>query len=117
MDSAGVVRQYYRLVDDGTFPELLALFAEEITYARGTRALLRGKEALRRFYEHERLIRSGVHRLVHVVSESDSVIVEGTFVGKLKSGEDVEVAFEDRFTFDASGHIVFRTTTFPGREV
>jgi len=90
---------YYQRVDAGDLEGLLALFHPEVRYERGGRDPIEGIDALRRFYESERLIREGRHQLDAVLVEGDQVAVRGVFRGILQTGEEVAVRFADFYRF------------------
>jgi ketosteroid isomerase-like protein len=111
-----IVRSYYDHVDAHRLEELLALFDEEIVYERQGTPLIVGIAALRRFYEQERIIDSGVHTLDQVLTGADWVAVRGRFDGRLRDGQQVRIRFTDWHHF-RNGRIIRRESLFPGRTV
>jgi ketosteroid isomerase-like protein len=114
--SEALVRAYYERVDAQDVEALLACFAEDAIYLRQGTARIKGKAGLRRFYESERIIESGVHTLEEVLVGARWVAVRGTFRGWLRNGENVEIPFTDWHHL-SSGVIDRRETLFPERQV
>src|SRR5215469_286709 len=92
---ARLAYDYYSHVDAGRVPELLALFHDDVVYRRGRDVVVNGKEALRRFYEEERVIASGRHDLECVAVDDEWVAVRGRATGTLRSGDPFSVDFAD----------------------
>ncbi|MDX6432943.1 MAG: uncharacterized protein QOE54_5309 [Streptosporangiaceae bacterium] len=113
---ADIVRNYYELVDADKVDDLVALFHDEVVYERQGTPEINGKAALRRFYEEERIIAEGSHRLGSVLTDGDWVAVRGRFEGTLTNGDRVEIRFTDWHRF-RDGLIDRRETLFPGRRV
>lgn len=90
-----LIERYYALVDAGQTEEMLRLFHDDIVYQRGRDVVLRGKEALTRFYEHDRIIADGRHELECVAADGDWVAVRGRARGVLRSGEEFTANFAD----------------------
>ncbi len=112
--SPGIEQQvltYYRLVDAQDLDRLLELFADDCVYDRPGYEPLRGKQALSDFYRDVRVIDSGRHELMAVITQGDSVAVEGRFRGKLRNGDSTDIRFADFFRF-AGSRIVERHTYF-----
>lgn len=105
------VRAYYRLVDSGDVPGLLALFADDAVYRRPGYVDMRGHADLARFYGGERVIRAGRHTLDTVVAHGLQVAVTGEFNGVLKDDRAVSLRFADFFVFERR-QIVRRDTYF-----
>ncbi|WP_067491689.1 nuclear transport factor 2 family protein [Actinomadura hibisca] len=112
----GIARRYYELVDADRVDDLLALFHDDIEYQRQGTETIRGIKAMRRFYEGERIIAGGEHRLDQVLAGDAWVAVRGRFEGVLRSGEQVALRFTDWLHF-RDGLIVHRESLFPGRQV
>ncbi|ACZ00285.1 MULTISPECIES: nuclear transport factor 2 family protein [Thermomonospora] len=111
-----IVRSYYEHVDAHRLEEMLALFDENIVYERQGTPTIVGIEALRRFYEHERIIESGRHFLDQVLPGTDWVAVRGRFEGRLRDGRQVRLRFTDWHHF-RDGRIVRRESLFPDEAV
>lgn len=108
---ADVVRRYYELVDAGELEPMLALFTDDVTYRRPGYEPLRGKAAMREFYENHRVIEHGEHTLERVVDGGDQVAVSGEFHGRLRDGTTTSARFADVFDFEAD-RILRRDTYF-----
>lgn len=106
-----IVLRYYELIDTDELDAMYRLFHEDIVYRRPGYATITGMEALREFYESDRVIASGEHTIVSLVAHDDKVAAEGEFRGTLGDGAEVSVRFADFFSFDA-GKIVWRNTYF-----
>jgi uncharacterized protein len=111
-----LAHDYYSHVDAGRLPELLALFHDDVVYRRGRDVVVSGKEALRRFYEDERIIASGRHELECVAVDDQWVAVRGRATGTLRSGDPFSVDFAD-FHQIRDGKIWRRYTYFMDAEV
>jgi ketosteroid isomerase-like protein len=114
--SEALVRRYYQRVDAHDVEALLECFSADASYRRQGTDPIHGKGALRRFYESERVIESGVHQLDDVLVGAEWVAVRGTFCGRLRTGEDVQVGFTD-WHHVVGGVIDRRETLFPSRQI
>lgn len=103
------IRNYYEYVDHGEVEKLLSLFTEDVEYSRPGTDKIEGKEALRRFYEHERIIEEGTHRILKVIVSGTIAASQGTFDGALKSGDSLSIGFAEFFEF-RDGQIFRRWT-------
>ena len=113
MNPESKVRRYYDLVDAGEYEKLVALFASDVVYERPGQEAIRGREALRAFYEDGRPLSDGSHDLHSVVRDGDTVAVRGTFEGE-QGGETVSFGFADFHEF-VDGEIA-RRYTFTDRD-
>lgn len=89
---------------------MLALFADDCVYNRPGYDPLCGKEELTRFYEGQRIIEKGEHRLTTLIVEDETAASAGRFAGISKSGEELKVAFAEVFRF--TGDLIQERTTF-----
>ncbi len=105
------IEKYYRLVDANDIDGILALFTANCIYERPGYDPILGSQALRRFYEVDRVIAAGAHVVDRVITAADSAAVEGIFEGVLRSGEEVSVRFADFFHM-VEGLIGSRRTYF-----
>jgi ketosteroid isomerase-like protein len=112
MDLAERTRHYYATVDAGDVEGVLDWFAEDAVYHRPGYDPMVGREALRAFYDGERIIESGSHDLEQLVSDGSTVAVRGTFTGRLKDGSSVSLGFADFIDYDAQGHARERRSYF-----
>jgi ketosteroid isomerase-like protein len=108
------VRAYYSHVDASKTDALVALFAPDVVYDRPGQAAIRGRAALRAFYEDDRPLSDGSHELDQVVADGRTVAVRGRFEGR-QAGESVGFGFADFHEFDDEG-LITRRTTFTDRD-
>ena len=111
-----IVARYYKLIDRNAVDELLALFHEEVRYDRVGTPPINGHRALERFYRCERGIESGRHQVDALLSNNEWVVARGSFVGRLRSGEEVDIDWTDWHHF-RDGLIDYRQSLFPGRRI
>jgi steroid Delta-isomerase len=109
-DAATTIRRYYELVDAGDVDALVALFAPDIVYRRPGYPPIEGQQALRAFYEGERVIEEGRHSVTSLLSNGDEIAVEGTFAGRLRDGREVNLRFADFFSLE--GRLIARRDTY-----
>ena len=93
MSHSELARAYYDAVDDERIDDLLALFAEDVTYERPGQGSIEGKDDLATFYREERAL-DGEHVLHDVAVDGDRIAVRGTFSGE-QGDEAVEFGFAD----------------------
>ncbi len=110
-DTEALARRYYATVDAGDPNATADLFAANGAYDRPGYDTMVG-EAIRDFYNGERVIESGAHSIAEVVVEGNRAAVHGTFDGKLKDGSDAHEGFADFFVFDDDGLIERRRSFF-----
>lgn len=115
MSIKSTARRYYDLVDAGDYEALVSLFTADVIYERPGQATIRGRDALREFYETGRPLEDGSHELHSVVHEGDTVAVRGTFDGK-QDGERVSIGFVDFHEFDDAGEKIARRYTYTDRD-
>ena len=111
-----LVRDYYAAVDAGDLERALAPFSDDCLYERQGHGSIAGLDAIKAFYRHERIIKEGRHCFDQILCRDDWVAVRGEFVGSLRTGEAVELAFTDWFCI-REYRIVYRQSLFPGRAV
>jgi len=104
----GVVRDYYRHIDQVDIDWVLALFAPDAVYERAD-ATYAGIAAISRFFREERQIR-GVHAIEHVWTDTDSVVALGEFRGVGAAGDARRVRFTDIWHFDGDERVQRRQT-------
>ena len=93
MPHSELAREYYDAVDDDRIEDLLALFADDVTYERPGQGSIEGKDDLATFYREERAL-EGEHEVHDVLVDGDRIAVRGTFSGD-QNGESVEFGFAD----------------------
>ncbi|MFC7215429.1 nuclear transport factor 2 family protein [Saliphagus sp. GCM10025334] len=126
IDPEALVRRYYDRVDADDVEGLLELFSETITYERPGQDPIEGREELRTFYERDRPLEDGEHRLDAVIvdasdtgddpgdagdddSGGNRVAVRGRFSG-VQDGETVSFGFADFHELSPEGVIENRWT-------
>lgn len=98
--------EYFRLVDAGDLPGVLALFDEQIVYRRPGVPPLEGKAAVTDFFQTKRGIARSVHTVDVVAVDGDRVVVEGRLQAELDDGRALDVRFADILWF--AGDLVRR---------
>ncbi|MGX5692860.1 nuclear transport factor 2 family protein [Dermacoccus abyssi] len=106
------IRRYYEVVDAADVEGVLDIFTPDATYRRPGYPDMVGADALRAFYEGERVIESGRHSVHTLVLEGDEGFVGGSFEGVLKNGDQVSLEFADLFRFAPDGKVSFRQSYF-----
>ncbi len=109
---AALVHDFYRFVDTGDVPALVAMFTEDTTYQRPGYPPFAGHDGLSHFYTNVRVIREGEHRVESVVLDGDQVAVRGSFEGVLRDGTSTSLRYADFFTLAADGRFSKRETFF-----
>ena len=107
-----LVQKYYAEIDKGDVERVVALFEVDAEYCRPGYARMSGREAIRSFYADDRIIESGVHYVESIVSDPETVAVEGSFTGTVRGGTDIEVKFAEFFWAGPNGLIMKRRTYF-----
>ncbi|MGZ8362217.1 MAG: nuclear transport factor 2 family protein [Caulobacteraceae bacterium] len=101
----------FGVIDGCRWPELHRFFTPDCVYDRPGYDPIEGLPALRRFYEHERVIASGVHTLHAFVAQDGRAVAMGEFTGLLRDGRPVHVEYADAYEFE-DGKIRSRRTYF-----
>lgn len=116
---AAHVRRYYDVVDADDVAGVLDIFTDDATYCRPGYEPMVGREALREFYEGERVIETGRHTVLSLLvdtsratGDADEAFVRGSFEGRLKNGQTATLQFADFFRFAADGRVSYRHTYF-----
>ena len=107
--NAAAVEQYYHLVDNQDFDQMLRLFHPDIHYQRGDLEIA-GLARLQEFYMQQRTIRSGRHTIDALIEDDPWVVTRGRLDGVLDSGEEVSVEFADFHQFQ--GDLIWRRFTY-----
>ena len=95
-----LVEQMYDAIDRNDADALVELMCPDVIYERPQTAPLRGRDAIRAFYVHERRIPSGQHALEHVAIDGGCGAAWGVFTGVRSDGTPVSLRFADVFTFE-----------------
>jgi len=112
-DPESIVRQYYEFVDAGRYDDLVALFAENIRYERPGQDAIKGRDALREFYESGRPLENGSHEVHDVIVDGTTAAVRGSFTGT-QDGERVGFGFAD--FHELENGTIARRYTFTDRD-
>ncbi|WP_394437520.1 nuclear transport factor 2 family protein [Streptomyces sp. SGAir0957] len=107
-----LMHEFYRRVDAGDVPGLVALFTSDAVYHRPGYPPVHGRSGMRHFYTHTRKIREGRHALDAVVVSGDEVAVRGSFAGVLHDGTPAKHRFAEFFTLAPDRTISRRETFF-----
>lgn len=101
----------FKGVDSSNWDDLRELFHSDIVYERPGYEPFNGLERVMRFYQHERILASGEHRIEKIVFEGDNGVCWGRFVGFKKDGSEVDELFADVYSF-VDGKIRTRRSYF-----
>jgi ketosteroid isomerase-like protein len=93
------IEELLQAIDDKDWDKLSAIFHEDIIYERPGYQPLVGIGQVLQFYEKERLISSGQHKIEHIMVDSSYGICWGRFVGILKNGVKADERFVDVYRF------------------
>lgn len=96
------ILQLFRAVDTSDWNTMLRLFHPDIVYERPGYEPFRGAERVMQFYQYERVLASGEHRLDHIIFEGDEGACWGRFVGSKKDGSRVDEMFADVYSFQGA---------------
>ena len=108
MDRLNIIRDYYPKVDAGEVEWVISLFAEDGNYHRAE-ASYSGKNEIADFYKNSRKIK-GRHTLESILSEGDTVAVNGVFEGFGVDGSAKKMRFADFWTFNRDDLVSVRKT-------
>jgi ketosteroid isomerase-like protein len=106
-----LVTELFEIIDGCRWPELASVFAAECVYDRPGYEPLVGLRSIERFYRNERIVGSGRHEVVHIVSDLGAAACWGRFTGVSRGGQPLDERFADTYQV-AEGKIVRRQTYF-----
>ena len=95
----GGMRALLTAIDNQDWHSLALLLCDDTCYEVSGFAPFRGKHAVLEYYRHERPILSGIHTIESIISEGDSGVCCGRFVGVKKNAERVDIRFADEIHF------------------
>lgn len=104
---AAAATDYYALIDRAdrgdrdALERVLSMFNEDAIYIRGDK-VLRGREAIERFYLEERRVRF-THTVESVEVQGTDVFVKGRYEGLNGQGQPVSGSFQDTWRFENLG--------------
>lgn len=105
------ITDMFATIDERQWNALDTHFDVDIVYERPGYEPFRGLDRLRAFYERERVIAEGAHRLVLVVVQGEHAACHGRFVGMHRDGSLIDESFADFYTFK-DGRVVHRRSFF-----
>lgn len=111
MSSKTLIEKLFRTIDASDWDEMPNLFDAQIVYERPGYAPFSGLERLLYFYQNERVLASGEHRLDRIVIDGNYGACWGRFVGLKKDGTSADVLFADTYLFEG-GKIKARRSYF-----
>jgi ketosteroid isomerase-like protein len=106
-----LVAVLFDIIDHCSWEELGEVFAEDCVYDRPGYESLIGLRRVQRFYRHERIVASGHHHVVSVVSDIEAAACWGRFLGTARSGQALDEDFADTYSI-TGGKIEYRKTFF-----
>jgi ketosteroid isomerase-like protein len=109
--AAEIVTDLFDIIDGCRWDDLDAVFAVDSVYDRPGYDPLVGLDGIRRFYREERIIASGRHLVVHIVSDLGAAACWGRFIGASRTGQPLDEEFADAYTV-RGGKIAHRKTYF-----
>jgi len=105
------ITKLFKAVDSSNWNDLRELFHSEIVYERPGYEPFEGLERVMRFYQQERILASGEHRIERIVFQGSDGACYGRFVGFKKDGSEVDELFADVYSFE-DGKIRTRRSYF-----
>ena len=110
-----LVKQYYKRIDADDLDWVVSFFSPDACYDRAS-AEFRGIGAIEAFFRYDRGL-SGTHYLSTIWSVQNSVFAEGTFIGKNRYSDPVEVEYTDHWIIQDDMKVHYRRTElFRGAE-
>ncbi|WP_329314352.1 nuclear transport factor 2 family protein [Streptomyces sp. NBC_01262] len=106
-----LVTELFSIIDGCRWDDLPGVFAPDCVYDRPGYEPLIGLARIQLFYREERVIGSGSHHVLHVVSNLEAAACWGRFTGVSKIGHPLDEEFADTYTVRNS-RIVHRQTYF-----
>jgi len=103
-----IIEEYFKLIDQNKFSEVLNLFSKNIVYNRCGKKI-KGISNLKKFYLVERKI-SGKHKIRKTNENKNTITVKGSFTGKNSKNEEIIINFTDIFQINKENKIEKRTT-------
>lgn len=106
-----LVTTLFDIIDGARWDELATVFTEDCVYNRPGYDPLVGLTRLDHFYQHERIIKSGRHEVLHAVGELGAAACWGRFTGVSRTGDPLDEQFADTYLVQGD-KIVLRQTYF-----
>jgi ketosteroid isomerase-like protein len=111
LSAQAFVKGLFGAIDGQEWDALPDFFAPDCRYERPGYEPIIGLPALLGFYAHERIIASGRHFVEKVAIAEDAIVCWGRFVGRSRSGRDLDEVFTDVYDLEAD-RIRLRRTFF-----
>jgi ketosteroid isomerase-like protein len=106
-----LIKTLFTAVDSRDWNLLVQCFDHNIIYERPGYHPFMGLDELLNFYQHERIIASGEHRIEHIVIDNNWGSCWGQFIGINKNGSQINERFADVYSF-ANGKFKTRRSYF-----
>ncbi len=111
-DPTPLVSRMFNAIDARAWTDFAAIFHPAIAYYRPGYPPMTGLDRLLRFYDHERIIARGAHRLEQVIAGHDGALAAwGHFEGVTRTGDAVSEDFSEIYTV-IDGRLACRRTFF-----
>jgi len=111
MSHAEIIVRMFAAIDNRRWDALAEFFGADAIYERPGYAPLRSLDDILMFYQRDRIIKHGTHRIERVVCDDEAACCWGSFEGKSKSDERLHEQFADVYRI-TKGKIVYRQTFF-----
>lgn len=108
---AVLIHQLFGAIDACDWQRLAALLHPSIRYERPGYEALEGRARVLAFYERERVVERGEHRLEGIVLDGAAAACWGRFVGVSRGGDPLDEQFADVYRFE-EGQVRMRRTHF-----
>lgn len=105
------ITELFQAIDTSDWNTVTNTFHQNIVYERPGYEPMSGLERVMHFYQKERILSSGEHRIEKIVWDGDAAACWGRFVGFQKDGAAVDERFSDVYTFE-DGKIRTRRSYF-----
>jgi ketosteroid isomerase-like protein len=106
-----LIAELFRAIDTRDWMALKEIFDPDIVYERPNYRPCAGIAQLLHFYQHERVIAAGEHRIEQIVIQDDHGVCWRRFVGVTKDGAPADELFADVYIFER-GKIKMRRSYF-----
>ena len=98
------------VIDARSWESLRGMLSADVEYERPGYPPFVGRDRVLGFYQHERMIDSGVHELTRIIAQGNTCACCGRFLGVKKDGTTVDVRFADVYEFD--GELIKKRTSY-----
>ena len=94
-----VVLKLFDALDKNDLTGILALFTDDAVYERPGKPIIRGRDALVHFYEHERVVAAGKHTIEEIIEGPVLTVTVGFYDGAGGDGAPLYMKFVDVYQF------------------